>query len=306
VNTVVLALDAVTVGVGQRPILSDVTVRLTAGGWFGLVGPNGCGKTTLMRAALGLLRPYAGTVSLLGAAPPYRAGVAAASFGPRLHHPRRRAYTELWLRISALGGDRADLRTAWAQTGLTDTRVCCGDLSLGQAQRLAVVVALLHRPRLVVLDEPTVGLDAGSLTWLRDRLRAYVADGGCVWVSSHDLHEVERSADEIAVLHGGSLAYAGPMAGLVGDRPTTVRLRSSDPGLLARVLVTSGRSFTDTAPGEVVVYGCEPVQLGRLLAEHQVPLVSMSTPQMDLRSVLDELYVAPSPRADAMREEVAA
>jgi ABC-2 type transport system ATP-binding protein len=286
----VLTLTDLTVGIRQRPILSNVSLNLAAGAWYGLVGPNGCGKTTLMRASLGLLRPTTGTVRLCGAAPPYRAGWVAASFGPRLAHPRRRAHTELWLRISALGGNRADLDTAWAETGLPDKQVCCGDLSLGQAQRLAIVTALVNRPRLVILDEPTVGLDAASVGWLRHRLREFVTDGGCVWVSSHDLDEVEHSADQIAVLSGGSLAYAGSVAGLIGNRSHTVQLRSTDPERLKRVLSTAGTVFVHNESNNVTVYGCDAASLGGLLATHQVPLLSMTTPQVGLQTVLDDLY----------------
>ena len=135
----------------------------------------------------------------------------------------------------------------------------CGDLSLGQAQRLAIVTALVARPRLVVLDEPTVGLDTASLSWLRGRLREFVADGGSVWMSSHDLDEVEHSADEIAVLSGGSLAYAGPVAGLVGDRSTTVQLHSSDPAHLRRVLEAAGKAYVVGDQHEVIVYGADAV-----------------------------------------------
>ncbi|MEU1744869.1 ATP-binding cassette domain-containing protein [Micromonospora arida] len=298
-----LALDAVTVGMKSRTILSEVSLRLTPGGWFGLVGPNGCGKTTLMRAALGLLRPLAGTVRLAGTPPPYPTRWASASFGPRLTHPRRRVRTELRLRVSAIGGDRSDLDRAWADTGLTDSRVCCGDLSLGQAQRLAVATALVGQPRLLVLDEPTVGLDAGAVHWLRNRLRRYAAAGGCVWVSSHDLHEVERSADEIAVLGQGRLAYAGPVAGFVGERAVAVHLRSSEPDLLRRVLAQSGARFSEEPDLGVTVHDGDAAQLGRLLAAHQVPLLSMAGPSSDgLRSALDDLVtVAGRPGAEKGR-----
>jgi ABC-2 type transport system ATP-binding protein len=288
----VLALAGVRVTLGGQAILDGVSLRLRPGGWYGLLGPNGCGKTTLMRVALGLLRPAAGLVSLCGQQPPGRPGTVAASFGPRLLHPRRRAWTEVSLRVRALGGDRRAVHAAWEETGLADTRVRCGDLSLGQAQRLAVVCALAGAPRLVVLDEPTVGLDAAALPWLRERLAAFVAGGGCAWVSSHDLAEVERCADQVTVLHAGRVAYDGPVSTLTGA-DDALRLRSSQPDLLRTVLVEAGLPHQRYSDGSATVFGRTAVEVGRLLAARSVPLVSMYEERRSLDSSLRDLLAQP-------------
>lgn len=269
----VLEMSGVSAAIGGRAILDDVSARLFRGRWYGLVGQNGSGKTTLMRVALGLLRARAGTVRLLGAGLPAAPGTVGVCFVPRGFHPHRRVVTELRLRVRGLGGDDRVAEAAWAETGLRDQRIRCGDLSLGQAQRLSVVCALAMSPPLVVLDEPTTGLDAHAVPWLRERLSSYVAGGGCLWVSSHDLAEVERSADQILVLHHGAVAYDGPVGGLAG--PPRVRVRSSEPELLAKTLESAGVEYR--ADGDAALLsGRDAAEVGRLLADRCVPLTHMS------------------------------
>ena len=283
-------LAGVTVSVGEHRLVEDLSLRLEPGDWHAVLGPNGSGKTTMMRAALGLVRPAAGTVRLLGQAPPARTGEVGVSFGPRLLHPSRRARQELSLRLQPLGGTRADLELAWEQTGLSDRGVRCGDLSLGQAQRLSVVAALLGRPRLVVLDEPTVGLDLAAVHWLRGRLQELCAQGTTVWVSSHDLSEVERSASAVSVLAQGRLLHTGPLSALVSDEPA-VLLRSVEPERLADVLSAAGLQHAP-ADGGVRVHGADPVVLGRLLAREGVPLLTMVGERDALETRLQELLAA--------------
>jgi ABC-2 type transport system ATP-binding protein len=286
----VLEMSGLSAAIGGRIILDGVSARLFRGRWYGLVGQNGCGKTTLMRVALGLLRPRAGTVRLLGAGLPAQSGAVGVCFGPRGFHPHRRVRTEVRLRVWGLGGDDQAADAAWAETGLRDPRVRCGDLSLGQAQRLSVVCALAMSPPLVVLDEPTTGLDAHAVPWLRERLAAYVADGGCLWVSSHDLAEVERSADQILVLHQGGVAYDGPVSGLAG--PPEVHVRSSEPELLAKTLEAAGVEYRADGDG-AVLSGRGAAEIGRLLADRCVPLTHMSEHVLGLDGSLRALLGEP-------------
>jgi ABC-2 type transport system ATP-binding protein len=285
----ILSFRDVGICLGRQPIVNDISFELHSGGWYGLVGVNGCGKTTIMRAALGLLRPVAGCVRLFGVEPPPAPGRVGVTFGPRLAHPQRRARTELWLRIAALRGSRVDLDRAWEQTGLVNRRLCCGDLSLGQAQRLAVVSALIGRPDLVVLDEPTVGLDVTAVDWLREQLQDYVAAGGCAWVSSHDLAEVERCADEVIVVSNGAVVHQGSVTSLVGTETVNVALSSSEPELLRLVLDEAGIGFSQRQNGAITAHGWAPSELGWLLARRQVPLLEMRRDVQTLESSLREL-----------------
>jgi ABC-2 type transport system ATP-binding protein len=288
----VLYVSRVSAAIAGKPVLKAVSLRLQAGQCYALLGPNGSGKTTLMRVALGMLRPSYGTVRLLGAPPPPRSGGVSASFGPRLMHPRRRVRTELWLRIRAAGGDRQAADRAWAETGLSDARAQCGDLSLGQAQRLAIVCALTTSPRFVVLDEPTTGLDAGALGWLRDRLSAYVAASGCAWVSSHDLHVVAQLGCPVTVLNNGQVTYHGAVDCLAGPGSQGVRLRSSRPTLLLDTLANGEFRYRADSDGGVTIFGESAEDIGRLLAERRIPLTFMAEEHHGLDDSLAELIAA--------------
>ena len=297
----VVELTDVTVRVGSRRVLRELSLRLAAGSWHGLVGANGSGKTTVMRTALGLVRPTAGTVRLFGAVPPATPGLVGVSFGPRLLHPARRVRTELALRVAAVRGGPGDLEVAWEHTGLTDRRVRCGALSLGQAQRLSVTCAMVGSPRLVVLDEPTVGLDVAGVDWLRQRLGEFVRSGGCAWVSSHDLSEVERAADAVTVLDAGRVAYAGPTCGLLGS-PSVVRVASSRPAALARALTTAGLAYAVDGPAGVVVHGAAPRLVGEVLARERVPVVAMSAERTTLDLAMRGLAIRPESRSERLVE----
>jgi ABC-2 type transport system ATP-binding protein len=198
---------------------------------------------------------------------------------------------ELWLRICGAGGDRHAADRAWEETGLPHARAQCGDLSLGQAQRLAIVCALAMAPRLVVLDEPNAGLDPGALAWLRDRLSAYVASGGCAWVSSHDLHVVARSACSVTILSNGQVTHHGAVACPAGPGTRAVRLRSSRPALLLETL--ANRAIRYRADGDgVTVFGESAEDIGRLLAGQGIPLTFMAEERPGLDDRLAGLLAA--------------
>jgi ABC-2 type transport system ATP-binding protein len=267
----VLELSEVCARIGNRYVLRDVSARLVSGAWYGLAGPNGSGKTTLMRAALGLLRPVKGTVRLFGKLPPVRPGMVGVAFGPRNFHPRRKASTELSLRVRGLGGDKEAEARAWADSGLDDARARCGDLSLGQSQRLSIACALALAPPLLVLDEPSTGLDATAVDWLRNRLMAHVREGGCVWVSTHDLGELGRCADEIMVLDKGTMVCQGPIETGTGE---SVRIRSTSTASLVEALESEGIQYRHDDDA-VVTEGASPERIGKLLAARGVPVTMM-------------------------------
>lgn len=276
----VLAMTSVSVSIGGQPVVRNVSLRLWPGHVYALVGHNGSGKTTLMRAALGLIRPLAGEIRLLGARPPAGPGAVGASFGPRLVHPRRRVATELHLLVSSVGGDPKVAMRLCEDARLPVARLRCGDLSTGQAQKLAFACAMAASPRLLVLDEPTSGLDAAALPWLRGQLAEYVAAGGCVWLSSHDTHEVEQAAAHITVLRDGRVAYSGPAEGIIGQ--AAIRVRSCDGRMLTAALREGGLRHQVQADGEVLVEGASAEEVGRLLAAHRVPVTFMTGQEQHL------------------------
>jgi ABC-2 type transport system ATP-binding protein len=229
----VISLSHVTKRYGRRLIVDDVSFAVPPGGVVGLVGPNGAGKTTAIRMLLGLARPSSGTVRLLGAEPgsaEYPAAlrkVGAMVEGPALYR-NATARANLRIQAAALGvpDDRRPTDDLLALVGLTgrgDDRV--RTFSLGMRQRLGIAVALVGSPRLLILDEPTNGLDPSGIVEIRELLRRLPERGVTVLVSSHLLAEVERMSDSVVVMDRGRLVTHGPLEPLLealggGPRPT--------------------------------------------------------------------------------------
>lgn len=217
-SVVALELDRVTFGYGAVPVLREVTLRVRGGEFVAVVGANGSGKTTLLRLSLGLLRPDAGAVRLFG--------VDAASFREwwQVGYVPQRAVTSAALPLSVeevvrtgLAGQPRTLRRAKASRerfeqvmtlmGLARVRRCrVSDVSGGQQQRALIARALITTPRLLVLDEPTTGVDASARTALRDLLEQLVRlEGMAVVYVSHDPGGFEGLADRVVQVEGGRL-----------------------------------------------------------------------------------------------------
>jgi ABC-2 type transport system ATP-binding protein len=217
----VIAFDGLTKRFGDVLAVDDLTVRLAPGRVIGLIGPNGAGKTTTLRTLLGLVAPTAGSATIDGR--PYRAideplrrigaVLEATSF-----HPGRRAREHLRVLAATAGlpDERVDeVLAEVALTGVARRRV--GGFSLGMRQRLGLAAALLGDPEILVLDEPTNGLDPEGVRWLREFVRGYAAAGRTVLVSSHLLAEVAQTVDEVIVLVAGRLVAHAPLAELTQE-----------------------------------------------------------------------------------------
>ncbi|QSB15095.1 alpha/beta fold hydrolase [Natronosporangium hydrolyticum] len=221
--------------------VSRVDLRVEPEQVVGLLGPNGAGKTTTLRVLLGLTRPTEGEVRVFGhrLAPgaPVLSRVGALVEGPGFlpHLSGLDNLTSYW---RATGRPAADARfdEVLAIAGLGDAvhrRV--RTYSHGMKQRLAVAQAMLGMPRLLLLDEPTDGLDPPQIAGMRRVLHSYATDGRAVLVSSHLLAEVEQTCTHVVVMHRGEVVASGPVADVVGDSPTTT-FEVSDPGAAQAVL----------------------------------------------------------------------
>ncbi len=205
---------------GERRVLSGLTFSVERGEVYGLVGPNGAGKTTTINILCGLLTPDGGRVSLRGHPLRHRAGrhVGIATQEVAL-------YRDLTCRqnlafFATLYGLRGPLRAervgeclrAVALEGRAST--LASRLSGGMQRRLHVAIAMLHRPELLILDEPTVGLDLESRQRTWDLIRSLARGGGGVLVTTHQLEEAEALCDRIGILHAGGLVAEGTMTEL--------------------------------------------------------------------------------------------
>jgi ABC-2 type transport system ATP-binding protein len=200
--------------------VEELSFDVPAGAVVGLLGPNGAGKTTTIRMLLGLARPTSGSASLLGALPGTREFVAALRQvgtlveGPALYaNASGRENLEIQAATVGIRGGRTRIDEVLSLVGLAGRAADpAKDYSLGMKQRLGLAIALLAQPRIVVLDEPTNGLDPAGITEMRNLIRSLPDRGTTVLVSSHLLGEVQLMCDRVAIIHQGRLVADGSLA----------------------------------------------------------------------------------------------
>jgi ABC-2 type transport system ATP-binding protein len=234
--------------------VSTVDFTVSRGQVVGLLGPNGAGKTTALRVFMGLTMPTAGEVLVFGhpltAGSPVLSRLGALVEGPGFL-PHLSGLANLKLYWKATGRPEADARLDEALdiAGLgsaIDRKV--KTYSHGMKQRLAIAQAMLGLPELLVLDEPTDGLDPPQIAEMRRVLRRYATDGRAVLVSSHLLAEVEQTCTDVVVMHKGEIVASGPVDDIVGDSPT-VQFDVSDVDAAASVLDRLGAIRSVAASG---------------------------------------------------------
>jgi ABC-2 type transport system ATP-binding protein len=197
---------------GDRVAVDDLSFDLAAGRVTGFVGPNGAGKSTTMRMMVGLTRPDRGEVRYDGVRYgdlEHPARVVGSVLDARCMHPGRTARNHLRATAAMSGIPTRRVEEVLAGVGLesvADDRA--GGFSLGMRQRLALATALLGDPRILLLDEPSNGLDPDGIRWMRNHLRSFADAGGTVFVSSHLIAELARFADDLVVVGAGRLIAA--------------------------------------------------------------------------------------------------
>jgi ABC-2 type transport system ATP-binding protein len=232
-----------TYGDGYRAV-DGVSFRVERGQVVGLLGPNGAGKTTTLRVLVGLITPTSGSIHVFGdpvvPGAPVLARVGAFIEGPGfLPHLTGRENLELFWAATGRPEADADFETALQIAGLgasVSRRV--KTYSHGMKQRLGIAQAMLGLPEVLVLDEPTNGLDPPQIAEMREVLRSYARTGRTVVVSSHLLAEVEQTCTHVVVMHKGMLVAAGSVAEIAGTG--SVNLAVDDPERAAQILVAAG------------------------------------------------------------------
>ena len=253
-----IATDGLTKRFGSATVVSDLALRVPAGSVFGFLGPNGSGKTTTIRMLLGLLSADGGEARLLGRRIPQAAQhvlpeVGALIDGPAFY-PWLTGRQNLW-RLDASGPDarrrtrRARIEEALARVGLT----AAGDkrykaYSLGMRQRLGLANALLRPRQLLVLDEPTNGMDPQGTREIRHLVRDLAAEGTTVFLSSHLLAEVEQVCTHVAVMSVGKLVAQGSLASLRSATTPKVCVETDDAALAEAVLRGHGLEAVAMGP----------------------------------------------------------
>ena len=237
-----LDVRGLTKRLGRRAVVDDVSFTVPRGSITALVGRNGAGKSTVLRTLVGLARPDAGVVTFGGR--DYRQlRLPARHVGTALDasavHPGRTVRETIRLAAALAGATRVRGNECLRELGLADVdRTLVGALSLGMRQRLAIAVALLGHPPLLILDEPANGLDPEWRRWLDVFLRHHRDAGGAALVSSHELDWAEKTADAVVLLERGHVKYVGPARA----DSTETSFVSSDDGALTRSLQRAGLS----------------------------------------------------------------
>jgi ABC-2 type transport system ATP-binding protein len=248
--------SGITKAFGGVVALDHVDVSVAQGQIHGLVGPNGAGKTTLLGMMLGLAVADEGSLEILGA-PVGRAlaapdGVSGFVDGPGLY-PTLTAKQNLATLVALRPGDglTADVDETLEQVGLTDVADAkVRGFSLGMRQRLGLAAALLTKPRLLVLDEPSNGLDPAGKKTVHGVLRRLAAEGATVVLSSHRMDDLEALCSEVTILATGRVVFSGPLNKLPDDnRELDYRVRASDP--------SAARALAVRTPGISVVEGSD-------------------------------------------------
>lgn len=223
VTTNSIEVDDLTVVRGRTPVLDGFSLDIAAGRITGLLGPSGSGKTTLMRSIVGLQRVRSGTVTVLGEP------AGSRSLRHRVAYATQAAsvYDDLTVRQNlayfarALGAPRSDVNRVLEQVGLAaEATRRIASLSGGQRNRVSLATAMLGRPEVLVLDEPTVGLDPVLRASLWDIFRSLAASGCTLLVSSHVMDEALRCDDLVLLRDGGIVAQTTP-AGLLAETGQT-------------------------------------------------------------------------------------
>jgi beta-exotoxin I transport system ATP-binding protein len=265
--------------------IAEVTMTVATGEVFGFLGPNGAGKTTTIRTLLDLIHPTAGTARLLGldsrresVAIRRRVGNLPGDFGFGRETTGRRAL-DLMARLRDAGTDRAgDL----AERFRADLDRPLGELSRGNRQKVGLILATFHRPDLLILDEPTGGLDP----MMQEEFLALVGEererGATVFLSSHELDEVERICDRVGIVRAGQLIAVERVPDLLGRARRKVTVRLADPGGLEALRRLPGIVDVESVDGGVsfrFAGDLDPVV--KALAAHHVTDLEISRPTLE-------------------------
>ena len=292
---------------GRRTALDGFDLLVESGQIHGFLGPNGSGKTTTLRALLGLVRADSGRMTVLGEPAPERLPVVAPRLGAIVESPQFFAnFTgRRTLRLLAVAGGVPVSRVdrALEQVGLRDRgneRVRA--YSLGMKQRLAVASALLKEPELLILDEPANGLDPAGIREMRDLMRELAAAGVTVLVSSHILGEIQLICDHVTIISRGRRVAAGPVGEVLSsfDR-SEFRVRVADQPQAAEVLRDAGLPVTEHDDHLVVRELADPAEISRILGGQGLWVRELTPLTPDLESVFLQLTNT-EPRPGAPRQ----
>ncbi|MCY0926198.1 ATP-binding cassette domain-containing protein [Streptomyces sp. H27-H1] len=277
---------------GRTRAVDHLTFDVMPGRVTGFLGPNGSGKSTTMRLLLGLDRIDSGTATIGGrrftdlADPLHRVG---ALLDAQSAHGGRTARDHLRFLAAANRISMRRVEEVLEQSGIAAAaKRRIRTFSLGMRQRLGIAAALLGDPEVLMLDEPTNGLDPEGIIWIRELMRGLAAEGRTVLVSSHLMTETATLADHLVVLGQGKLLADSSTEDFIDARSTPrVRLRTTDPIRLRAALARDGFELVEADGGRWSVDGMQAEQLGAMAARESIPMLEL----VDERASLEQAYL---------------
>ncbi len=284
-----ITVSALTKQYGQRMAVDNLTFEVAPGRVTGFVGPNGAGKSTTMRMMVGLTRPDHGDVRYHGVSYTrllHPARVVGSVLDARSMHPGRTARNHLAAAAALCRIPSRRVEAVLHEVGLesaADQR--SGGFSLGMRQRLALAGALLGEPEVLLLDEPSNGLDPDGIRWLRNSLSEFANRGGTVFVSSHLIAELAMFADDLVVVGGGKLLAAEPVAATLARGDSTVVVRTAHTAELANVLDQHDIAV-DIVGDSLSAHGTTTAVVSQIVFDHRIKIVEITESSRSLEEIL--------------------
>ncbi|RYY38791.1 MAG: ABC transporter ATP-binding protein [Chitinophagaceae bacterium] len=281
----------------KQVVLHDISLQVPKGSVYGFLGPNGAGKTTTLRLLLGLLRSQQGSIRLFGLDPATDRMAILKRLGSLIEQPSLYGHLtakenlEVYRRIYGASKERVGAVLALVDLAATGKKKA-KQFSLGMKQRLSIAIALLHRPELLILDEPTNGLDPNGIIETRELIRRLNREEGVtIIVSSHILAEVEKMATHVGIIHRGRLRFQGTLTELhaLQSGKSQLYLETSDNEAALHLLQGEGAVRQN---GHLVLpLGAKEdiARIARTLVHGDIGLFRLQPQQQDLEQLFMEI-----------------
>ncbi len=284
---------------GGDTVLNDINIQVPTGSIYGFLGPNGAGKTTTLRLILGLLKNQTGAITIFGKEFEANRVEVLQNIGSLIEAPSLYAHLTakenlaVWQKIYQCPKER--IAEVLEIVGLANTgKKRAGKFSLGMKQRLSIAIALLHNPKLLILDEPTNGLDPNGIIEIRELLKKLNADlGTTVVISSHLLAEIEKMVTHVGIIHKGSVLFQGTLNDLhLKQSQSSVINFSTDNTDKTKQIITANGLIPLHSNGMVTIPITDNQTIAKINAElvnSGVQVYGIATVKNDLESIFMDL-----------------
>ncbi|MBO9203865.1 MULTISPECIES: ATP-binding cassette domain-containing protein [Niastella] len=295
-SNAIVQIDQLSYSFHNQKALDDISMQIPAGSIYGFLGPNGAGKTTTLRLLLGLLKDQKGLISIFGSNLMTNRTGLLKRIGSLIEQPSLYQHLtgaenlEVFRLTYQVTRKRVD--EVLKIVGLTDARhKKVRAYSLGMKQRLAIALSLLHDPELLILDEPTNGLDPGGIIEMRELIitlnRQY---GKTILVSSHLLHEIEKTATQVGIIHKGRMLFEGTLTDLQQIKASRSVIEMEINDVTAAMELLANQFSVKTVEGKIIVdfvSSQHTAKLNALLVQHGIEVYQICV----TRHNLEDLFV---------------